>query len=387
MDSRGGTRPTKVTFSKAGNVPNVGNIPQTTDESHEMHVKMSKKIAQLTKVIFSLNTKNEDFEEIIEGLKAKHNDELERVALESKDKIVHYKQKLELVKEQEALINKLQCLLEGERSDKHQLVADFENYKLVHSEKEEEIRLKYEAKMVEFGKNLTKLKNEFEIRTQQFENARKSFEIEKDNLLSDLTNRHTLEMEKLINAHRVRYDELQNEKVILQKEIDDIKSERTSEVSSRDSELRKLIDENEAKCEKLKLFYQKELSAAKEKYEIEVNEQLEKFKNEEKINQASMKRNEETLKNKIMVLSAKNEKLDSRIVELEMAVKSANEELSKSCNNNDDYSKEVSNLQQELSVADVRLKGLQSEMNILKTKYEEQSKDMLRKSGKFFEPI
>ena len=382
MDSRGGTRPTKVTFNKAGNGPNVGSFIQNNDENHEMHVKMSKKIAQLTKVIFSLNTKNEDFEEIIDGLKSAHNNELQRVTLECKEKIVHYKQKLELVKEQETLIHKLQCLLEDERKEKHQFVADFEKYKLHSTHNEDETRTIYEAKMNDIVNNLTKLKGEFETRTRQFENASKKFESEKDNLLSDLTNKHTIEMEKLIKAHRVRYDDLENEKVKLQKEINDIKSDKTSELSNRDSEMKNLIEENEAKCTKLKMFYQRELMAAKEKLEAEFNEKLEKSKNEEKILEASMKRNEETLRNRIKTLNDSNEKLEGEIMELEMTVKSAKDELSKSCNNNDNYSKEVSHLQQELSVSNVRLKGVENELSTLKTRYDEQSKDILKKSGK-----
>ena len=383
MDSRGGTRPTKVTFNKPGAVPNGGSFSQTNEESHEMHIKMSKKIAQLTKVIFSLNTKNEDFEEIIEGLKSTHNDELQRVTLECKDKVVHYKQKLELVKEQETLINKLQCLLEDERKDRHQVVADFDRYKLESIENENEIRTKYEAKTNEIVGNLTTLKNEFELRTQQFQSARKRLENEKDEVLSNLTHKHTIEMEKLIKAHRVRYDEIENEKLRLQEEINYIKSERNSDLSSKDSEMKLMVEESEAKCEKLKIFYQKELSAAKEKQEMEYNEKLEKFKNEERILQASLKGNEEALRNRIKALNDTNEALEAKITELENAVSLANDELNRSHSNNDKYSKDVSNLQQELSVSGLRLKGVQSELNSLKARYDQQLQDLLKKSGNY----
>lgn len=45
----------------------------------DLHLKMSKKIAQLTKVIYHLNTKNEDHEIEIRDLISKHNAEIEKV--------------------------------------------------------------------------------------------------------------------------------------------------------------------------------------------------------------------------------------------------------------------------------------------------------------------
>ena len=43
----------------------------------EVHTKMSKKIAQLTKVIYQLNTKNEDTESKLKHLQDKHKSEVE----------------------------------------------------------------------------------------------------------------------------------------------------------------------------------------------------------------------------------------------------------------------------------------------------------------------
>ena len=387
MDSRGGTRPTKVTFNRAGNVPNVASFAETNDENHEMHVKMSKKIAQLTKVIFSLNTKNDEFEEIIEGLRTTHRSELENVTVECKDKIVHYKQKLELVKEQETLINQLQNLLEDERNEKCQFIADFEKFKSERNQDENDTKSKYERKMTEIVSNLTKIRGEFENRTREFETAKKKYERERDNLVSDMTHRHSLEMETLMKAHRLRYDEVQNEKARLQKEMELFKSERSSDLSDRDSEVKNLVNEHEVKCEKLKKFYQSELAAAKQKQETEFNEKLEKLRSEDKLKQTNMKTNEEMLKTKVKVLNENKEKLEDKIERLEASLKSAKEELNKTFNNNDNYSKEVSKLQQELSVSEVRVNRLQNELNSLKGKCDTQMEDLLKKSGNHDEDL
>lgn len=55
--------------------------------SADLHLKMSKKIAQLTKVIFHLNTRNEDFQIEIARTRATHTDETQRLAIDAATKL------------------------------------------------------------------------------------------------------------------------------------------------------------------------------------------------------------------------------------------------------------------------------------------------------------
>ena len=59
---------------------------EAEDSSHhmvsdDMLYKLSKKIAQLTKVIYSLNTKNDDLEFDMENMRHSYEDKLEKVSL------------------------------------------------------------------------------------------------------------------------------------------------------------------------------------------------------------------------------------------------------------------------------------------------------------------
>merc|ERR1719430_2895068 len=56
--------------------------PQQHTLSDDMMYKLSKKIAQLTKVIYSLNTKNDDLEYDMEGLRIAYEDKLQKANLE-----------------------------------------------------------------------------------------------------------------------------------------------------------------------------------------------------------------------------------------------------------------------------------------------------------------
>ncbi len=385
MESRGGTRPTKVSFNRANHQPTAAQIGQLSDANHEMHIKMSKKIAQLTKVIYSLNSKNDDHEEIVEGLKNAHKEELEKVMVESKEKIGHYKQKLELVKEQESLISKLQNLLEDERQEKHKFLEDFEDFKSKKSDLDTEVKKKYENKMIEMTSKLTLLKDEYENRTQKFESITRKLEYEKENMTSELSHKHSLEMDKLIKAHRVRFDELKSENDKLQKNIENLQMDRSSVVTHKNTEIEKLVNENNIKCDKLKSFYENELAAAKRKHEQVVEEMTEKLKKEEKLLNLSSKRNEEELRNRLRSVTNENESLESKIEELETCMANLKKELSQTVHNKDDYSREISSLKQNLSSTEMRFEHLQNELSSMKDRFNLQNKELLKKSGISFD--
>nr|XP_014121072.1 protein FAM184B isoform X4 [Zonotrichia albicollis] len=61
--------------------------------NREMHVKMCKKIAQLTKVIYALNTKNDEHEDSIQALREAHEEEIQNILAETRETILQCKSK------------------------------------------------------------------------------------------------------------------------------------------------------------------------------------------------------------------------------------------------------------------------------------------------------
>jgi myo-inositol catabolism protein IolC len=61
----------------------------------DLHHKMSKKIAQLTKVIYHLNTRNEDHQSEMEALAYHHQAEIQQLALDAANKIAKFKDLIE----------------------------------------------------------------------------------------------------------------------------------------------------------------------------------------------------------------------------------------------------------------------------------------------------
>lgn len=73
-----------------------GGKPQANMEVFpDLHHKMSKKIAQLTKVIYHLNTKNEDHMTEIEQLTANHQLEIQQILRDAANRISKFKEAIE----------------------------------------------------------------------------------------------------------------------------------------------------------------------------------------------------------------------------------------------------------------------------------------------------
>ncbi|XP_062492435.1 protein FAM184B isoform X2 [Pezoporus occidentalis] len=75
--------------------------------SQEMHMKMCKKIAQLTKVIYALNTKNDEHEASIQALREAHEEEIQHILAETRETILQCKSKVE---EEQLLRKHIQAL-------------------------------------------------------------------------------------------------------------------------------------------------------------------------------------------------------------------------------------------------------------------------------------
>ncbi|KAM6428941.1 protein FAM184B [Rhynochetos jubatus] len=75
--------------------------------NQEMHMKMCKKIAQLTKVIYALNTKNDEQEASIQSLREAHEEKIQHILAETRETILQCKSKAE---EEQLLRKRIQAL-------------------------------------------------------------------------------------------------------------------------------------------------------------------------------------------------------------------------------------------------------------------------------------
>ena len=71
---------------------------QSLDVFPDLHHKMSKKIAQLTKVIYHLNTRNEDHQSELDAITYNHQSEVQQLMRDAANKIAKFKDLVDIRK-------------------------------------------------------------------------------------------------------------------------------------------------------------------------------------------------------------------------------------------------------------------------------------------------
>ncbi|KAM3938153.1 protein FAM184B isoform 5-T5 [Leptodactylus fuscus] len=135
--------------------------------THELHVKMCKKIAQLTKVIYSLNLKIDEYEVNIHSLKEAHQNEIDLISNETKEKVLQYKNMLEEEKNLKLQIQNLEEALEKNNVIKEQSLADLAMYKIQSEERELKTQCEQAERIAALSKEMLSMKTDYENRLQQ----------------------------------------------------------------------------------------------------------------------------------------------------------------------------------------------------------------------------
>ncbi|XP_064465857.1 protein FAM184A-like isoform X2 [Ornithodoros turicata] len=94
--------------------------------SPDLFTKMSKKIAQLTKVIFTLNTRVEDQEALIQAMKEFHEESMQKIIADAKEKIAQCQTKVRREVDLLQQLGQLESELLQEREDRTRLELDMQ---------------------------------------------------------------------------------------------------------------------------------------------------------------------------------------------------------------------------------------------------------------------
>ncbi|XP_051881434.1 protein FAM184A isoform X3 [Pristis pectinata] len=244
--------------------PAAGKVGSAPEYNQELHIKMSKKIAQLTKVIYALNTKNDEHEAAIQALKEAHEEEIQQILDETKEKILHYKGKINEEVELRKKIQSLEESLEQHEQMKQQALAEFEAYK----QQVEDAHLVLETHQMQgvviMSRNIQEIKDSFEDKLQQFMRLESQFDLDKQETLEELRAAHKLEIQNLLKSHQIQQEtsDKQQEKLhqMLRAELVSMKNKNEELVLEK----QKVVEEFEAKLSKTQAFYEHEIEALKQ---------------------------------------------------------------------------------------------------------------------------
>ncbi|EDL05096.1 mCG142605, isoform CRA_a, partial [Mus musculus] len=233
------------------------------DYSQDMHLKMSKKIAQLTKVIYALNTRNDEHDAAIQALKDAHEEEIQQILAETREKILLYKSKVTEELDLRRKIQVLEASLEDHMKMKQEALTEFEAYK----RRVEDMQLCAEAqhvqRIVTMSREVEEIRKKFEERLRSFGQLQVQFENDKQAALEDLRTTHRLEVQELLKSQQNHSSSVK----LGQEKAEGLHRMEVEALNNTVKELRlekkQLIEEYEGKLSKAQVFYERELDNLK----------------------------------------------------------------------------------------------------------------------------
>uniref|UniRef100_A0A673G549 Protein FAM184A-like n=1 Tax=Sinocyclocheilus rhinocerous TaxID=307959 RepID=A0A673G549_9TELE len=229
--------------------------------TQDLHLKMSKKISQLTKVIYALNTKNDEHEDAIQSLKEAHDEEVQHILTEAREKILHYKSK---IGDEVDLKRRLQSLEESVELHEHmkrQALAEFEMYRQRMEDTQLCTEAQHTQRVVSMSREMEEMRHEFEEKLRSFSQVQAQFEQEKRRALEELKSVHRQEVQELLESQQNQSASSSLE----QEKLAELHSTELESLMERVEELMqdkvRLVEEYEAKMCKAQGFYERELEA------------------------------------------------------------------------------------------------------------------------------
>ncbi|XP_066429340.1 protein FAM184B isoform X3 [Eleutherodactylus coqui] len=300
--------------------------------THELHVKMCKKIAQLTKVIYSLNLKIDEYEVNILSLKEAHQNEIDLISNETKEKVLQYENMVEEEKNLRLQIQNLEEALEKNNVIKEQSLADLATYKKQSEERELKTQREQAERMAALSKEMLSMKTDYENRLQQL--TEDADALRKERASNDQEKSAEKLNEKLKKEIQVLSKEIENLKTQNRKLTEDYTFKTTKLHSSYVKEkenLRKALQQSVT--EMIKQLQQKEQeqrkgSQAKEAAALQELQQLKDDMEAKELEILEVKQHSHKMKDMVQDLETQLRQKEEELVESRSIQRNATEELS-----------------------------------------------------------
>ncbi|KAK9531261.1 hypothetical protein VZT92_010696 [Zoarces viviparus] len=352
----------------------------TMEYTQDLHLKMSKKIAQLTKVIYALNTKNDEHEAAISTLKEAHEEEVQQILSETREKILQYKSKISDEMDLKRRIQSLEESMELHERMKRQALAEFESYR----QRVEDMQLCTEAqhtqRVVSMSREVEEMRRSFEEKLRTFSQAQNQFEQEKRAAQEELKGQHRQEVQDLLRSHQshnANYSKDQEKLGQLHKAEVDSLTERVEELKQ---DKKRLVEEYEAKLSKAQAFYERELEAMKRTQQLTADNLLawkrteSELRREFQTQEAALQKTLGKLRTELVRITdearenrEKSHRLQGSLTTAESSVK--------------DLTKQLDEVTQNSEIVEIRQKEAECELEAARDRVQQQATEILLKAS------
>ncbi|XP_063773299.1 protein FAM184A isoform X2 [Pseudophryne corroboree] len=351
-----------------------------TEPSNRSEAPSNKKKPTHEQVIYALNTRNDEHESGVQAIKEAHEEEIQQILAETREKIIQYKNK---VLDETDLKRKIQALedsLEEHKKMKHQALTEFEVYK----HRVEDMQLCAEAqhvqRVVTMSREVEEIRKRFEERIRSFMQLQVQFEKDKRTALEEMRATHRLEMQELLKAqhsqnatlnkgqetleemHRLQLEELN-------KKLEDLRLER-----------KKMVEDYEGKLSKAQAFYEHELEALK-RSQLFTTESLHSCKQKEaemkrefQTQEAILQKNLGILKTEFQVVQEEAGSLREKCQKLQTSLNAAENDVQVLQN-------QLENVKQEEMSLLSKHKDVESELAVARERLQQQATELVLKAS------
>lgn len=238
-----------------------------------LHLKLCKKVAQLTKVIHHLNTKNEDYEATVKALTEQHDAELQDVLEDAAGKIRQLKDALAIKSQGGISQEQLRRVESKYEEERQKAMREFAAYQNKVSIKEEHLRAEFKSRVKSMQRELDEAKDNFRKRVDQWD-AQASDLVNKadknDKSVTKLKKDHEKELKKLKSTHDEELQAQQELITTLQDKLELLEKSHAKRDIDYKARLAKL--QEEAQQREHELLQEKEKVLAGVRSEVESSE-------------------------------------------------------------------------------------------------------------------
>ena len=190
----------------------------------DIHHKMSKKIAQLTKVIYHLNTRNEDHQSELDAQAANHAAEIQQILRDATSKINKFKDSIDIRQNQVNSDAKLEKQMKKHESEKQAALQEFHKYRSQCEIRETRIASDYQMKFQGLKDEVEKMNGRFREKILSFESTnselKKSLEMSTTNMEEQKT-KYEKELKDLVITCNEKFQAMMVEQLELQEKLKD----------------------------------------------------------------------------------------------------------------------------------------------------------------------
>ncbi|XP_023652992.2 protein FAM184A isoform X2 [Paramormyrops kingsleyae] len=352
----------------------------TLEYTQDLHLKMSKKIAQLTKVIYALNTKNDEHEAAIQTLKEAHEEEVQQILSETREKIMQYKSKISDEMDLKRRIQSLEESMELHDRMKRQALAEFEAYR----QRVEDMQLCTEAqhtqRVVSMSREVEDMRHSFEEKLRNFGQLQAQCEQDKLQALEELRTSHRQEVQELLRSHQSQSaSQCKDQEKLLQLHKAEVEALRERGDDLR-QEKKRLVEEYEAKLSEAQAFYECELEAMKRTQQLTAENLLAWKKTEAELRR-EFQAQEAALQKTLGRLRAELQRVQEEARDSRDRTQKLQASLSAAESTIKELHKQLDEVTQDAEIVEIRQKETECELEATRDRVQQQATEILLKAS------